>query len=462
MPGDYTYFRKYFILNSDYTNINNINPKGHGKVELRGTKGIVRISMEDCEKEEEYRVYLLKEQYGFVEELELGRIITDERGRARKDININLKELESKGFALGETDAILIKRDAYILLAGYIDKDSHILDRYIKESPMFKMEQVEEPQEEARLTQNEEIQEAFKEVQLSYVEEPQSVQNQEIQQAEDTSHLSQIEEANEPQETQYEPEHYDITDHEVQHDQYQQSESEDLSKYFPAGLADEMPDMENEYDVTREEPIVEEFSQDEYPIVEEPQTHEPVQESSYEIPQNQYSHEYYQEVNRPSYQTYEYTEYVRRLNHKNQMTNYILSVLKFFPQVQPLKVYLHGYTWWRIDDNGTNSYRGFLPYYNYLLSANYQYPFMQNSTTCLNLIRKYGHYLFGLYKEGNETKYYVYAVPGRFTVEEHPFKGITGFNTWYDSIDGVGYWILYIDPLMGKIIYPINPMVPID
>ena len=51
--------------------------------------------------------------------------------------------------------------------------------------------------------------------------------------------------------------------------------------------------------------------------------------------------------NVPSYQSLEYT---RRLNHKDQMTKYILSILRFFPNVQPLRMYLHGYSWWRIED----------------------------------------------------------------------------------------------------------------
>jgi len=157
---------------------------------------------------------------------------------------------------------------------------------------------------------------------------------------------------------------------------------------------------------------------------------------------------------------YKSLEYIHRLNHKNQMTNYILSILRFFPYVQPLKLNLYGYSWWRIDDDGTNSCKGFLPYFNYLMNTNYKYQFLNNSTTCFNLIRKYGHYLFGMYKEGEEVKYYMYGIPGKFIKEEHPFKGITGFNTWYEATDEIGYWVLYIDPMTGEVIYPLNPMIP--
>ncbi|MCG4586045.1 hypothetical protein L0P56_11130, partial [Anaerosalibacter bizertensis] len=75
-------------------------------------------------------------------------------------------------------------------------------------------------------------------------------------------------------------------------------------------------------------------------------------------------------------------------------------------------------------------------------------------------IKKYGNYLFGIYRDGGEITYYIYGVPGRFDSLEHPFKGVTGFNTWYETENGFGYWIMYIDPLMGKVIYPLNPMIP--
>ena len=85
---------------------------------------------------------------------------------------------------------------------------------------------------------------------------------------------------------------------------------------------------------------------------------------------------------------------------------------------------------------------------------------MPKVTTCLDQIKKYNHYLFGLYKEHDEIRYYVYGIPGKYVVEEHPFRGITGFNTWYSSGEKDGYWLIYIDPLTGKVIFPINPMIP--
>ena len=77
-------------------------------------------------------------------------------------------------------------------------------------------------------------------------------------------------------------------------------------------------------------------------------------------------------------------------------------------------------------------------------------------------MNKYQHYLFGLYNENQQVKYFVYGVPGSFTKSEHPNKGVGGFNTWYQGINVEGYWIIYIDPMTGKPVNPFNLMNPID
>ena len=399
MPREITYLRKYIILKNDYTNISNLHPKGHGKIEIRGAKGTISLNLENCEAERDYRVYLLRDKEGEVYELDLCRIITDERGITRTDINLNLRDLELGGFSIDKIDAILIRRGMHILLGGYIDNNNGTIERFIKtlileEDIPVKLDKIEETEEPL-------VEESLKlSTELPLMDEPQVIiENIEELPAEE---ITIIEE--------------------------------------PAELTD-----------------VEELQ--ELPSIDLEAT-ETIKSSSEEMHDNLIEDIEGANEIEPDPSTYQSLEYFRRLNHKNQMTSYILNILSFFPYVQPLKMYIHGYSWWRIENDGTDSYKGFLPYYNYLMSSNYKYPFLNNSTTCLNLIRKYGHYLFGMYKEGKETKYYIYGVPGKFTVEEHPFKGITGFSTWYESFDEIGYWILYIDPMTGKIIYPLNPMVP--
>lgn len=400
MSKEYTYFRKYIILKKDYTNISDINPKGHAKIEVRGNKGNVSLNVDNCEKENYYRVYLLMEINGKIEEEDIGRIFADDKGRIRTNIGLNLKELEAKGFSIDKIDAILIRRGISLLLGGYIDKDNKVIDRFIEkmaseegENSFHAEKIIEAINEEEQIAMEVAVEEGEKERIKEEILEKLIVE--------------------------------DIVEENVQ---------EEPVKDEISGDDETVNDVAEEMKEEIGEKINEEGIQD--IVMEDEWVIDNVSESFKDL------------------------EYARRLHYKNQMTNYILSVLRFFPQVQPLKIYLHNYTWWRIEDDGSQPYRGFLPYYNYLMSSDYKYPFLQNAATCMDQIKRYGHYLFGLYKENDEVKLYIYGVPGRFTLEEHPFRGITGFNTWYDSVDGIGYWVLYIDPIKGKVIYPINPMVP--
>jgi len=49
------------------------------KIEVKGNKGIIRLNLENCEIEGQYNIYFLEEKGGEVQELEVGRIFTDER-----------------------------------------------------------------------------------------------------------------------------------------------------------------------------------------------------------------------------------------------------------------------------------------------------------------------------------------------------------------------------------------------
>jgi hypothetical protein len=145
----------------------------------------------------------------------------------------------------------------------------------------------------------------------------------------------------------------------------------------------------------------------------------------------------------------------RRIIQRNQTTSYILNILRYFAQVDPFRINLDGYSWWRIDYQYDD--KGFLPYFGYVVNNGQRYARQNYIVTATDLMSSYGHYLFGMYESGNEVKFYVYAVPGAFYKDEHPHSGATGFNTWYPGSEITGYWLLYIDALTGEVIYPINP-----
>lgn len=151
-------------------------------------------------------------------------------------------------------------------------------------------------------------------------------------------------------------------------------------------------------------------------------------------------------------------------NYSKQVANYTMDILKFFDKVEPFKENLRDCEWWKIEQSKEDIHRGFLPFYNYMANVYYPYPLTSKTTTCQNVIEKYGHYIFGTVKKQEEIKYYVYGVPGKFTIAEHPYNGATGFNTWLQdknlSEEGLGYWLIYIDALSGKIVNPVNPTIP--
>lgn len=133
---------------------------------------------------------------------------------------------------------------------------------------------------------------------------------------------------------------------------------------------------------------------------------------------------------------------------KRQTSDYVLSILRYFPYAEPFKEELPGHNWWRIEYNGEVE-EDFLPYFD-----------LFKDTNAHTLMNKYGHYLFGLYNDKDNVKYYIFALPGKFTLEEHPNDGKPGFETWFDGIDEVGYWLIYIDPITGEVIGDLDPMNP--
>lgn len=154
-------------------------------------------------------------------------------------------------------------------------------------------------------------------------------------------------------------------------------------------------------------------------------------------------------------------EHIREVNRKNQTTMYVLSILRFFPYIEPFEYSLQGFNWWIVEMEKENEYKPFLPYFAHISGGNKK-DIYSDDITCKELMVKYKHYLFGLYNEGEKVKYYVYGIPGKFTQEEHPNAGRDGFNTWYKGKDEIGYWLVFIDPMRGKPVYPEIPMIPID
>ncbi len=144
--------------------------------------------------------------------------------------------------------------------------------------------------------------------------------------------------------------------------------------------------------------------------------------------------------------------------NENEYTR-IYDILDKFERIEPLKDDIKGLKWWKISYDDKSIYRGFLPFFNQIISVYYPYPLTNRVTTCQNLMKKHGFYIFGIYEEKNRIAKYVYGIPGKFLREEQPYRGITGFKNWSyknnEVLDGdYGFWLAFISAVNGDITDP--------
>ena len=449
MSNDLSFKRKFFILKKEYSNMRNVNPKGHGKLELRNNRFNLSINIENGESNNYYNVILL----GDNKIKDLGKVHTDKSYGGKADFDFNYKDLESLGFPLEKINGILILRDSNILLGGYLEKDDMTIQNYINrltriDTKQQKKEVVEEPVPQGNgspVASN--VSEVGQEEVLFVPEESPPIYEQEAVETilwDEPTVVETFAEGVMEKNIFEEPvieEQYIVNDIEGEKVTYiDESQSED-HVYIENDIAE--VDREAAQVVQENRPSVS-LTEEEYDKVMQEMFYDP---------------EALSKVDEPEYIS---VDAQKKQNQKNQTTNYVLNILSFFPYIEPFKIDLMGYNWWRIDIDDPREDKGFLPYFSYVAGGNHKYPLVQNTVTATALMRKHGHYLFGLYNSNNEVKFYVYGVPGEFTSWDHPQKGTTGFNTWFEGRHGIGYWLLYIDPSTGRVIYPINPMIPKD
>lgn len=410
MSRNLGYTKKFIILKKDFSNMDLQNPKGHGKIEIKGIRGNILISLENAEEETYYNVLLIEKNKSY----NLGKIYTEISGKGREELVFNIQDLEASGFQIDNLNGILISRDDKLLLGGYMNKEDGSIESYIRNiKPLIKEEtiqekKIEEEIEEEAISQEEPIQVEpnLEELILEELIPEEAIQEQIIPEI--------------PLDIECDSDH----------------KYEDYRADISPGKQGELLGKEDDFEAVFE-PLVD-LNKEVDAIVQE---------------------EKFQETNQAVVDIKEVDyEGNRRSVQKTQTTNYILNILRYFPYIDPFSIKLEGYNWWKIDYE--DEAKGFLPYFSYVVGGYQKNKIKGDFITAKRLMTVYSHYLFGLYNENDEVKYYIYAVPGGFFRDEHPHGGMTGFNTWFSSNDYGGYWLLYIDPSTGHIIYPINPMIP--
>lgn len=328
--------------------------------------------------------------------IDLGKIYTDSYGRTKSELS-----LRTDDFLQGELEegAVLLHRGKEVLLGEYMDKDDGRLEEFIEGLRNQAVDLDPEP-----VIELEPVTESELEPQLEPELEPQPEPEHQEEEIEPIEEALQVE--REFYEEVIEPKHEKIEEIAPELEELEQPKEEEV--WTEEGDYEFQEQFKESSQGDEEEVDTEEIGQEEYVDLE-----------------------------------YEYN-----LKKTEQTTSYVLSVLRYFSYAEPFEQELYDHNWWRIDYNGEVE-EGFLPYFNYIADTN-----------AIELMKKYKHYLFGLYNQGDEVKFYIYGVPGAFTIDEHPNAGESGFKTWFKGVEEEGYWLLYIDPMTGRVIEPLDPMNP--
>ncbi|RKD30903.1 hypothetical protein [Thermohalobacter berrensis] len=483
MPNKRTYMRKFIILEPTENMYYKDKPKGYAKIEVRNGKGKIFFNVEKLKdvhsSNKAYKGYLLSNQKERVVQVDIGTIVINDKGKGSVQWKFDPNSVGGTGLSIDNFNTVLVRlysvngedKELKVPLVGYINEKDDSLDRLAveikRESEKDRIEKMETEIEEVDEEEVEKLQETGE------IEEGENIE--EVEDEEKIENLKESQEFKEEEKIDIKEIEDDIEElredlKEIEEDMGEDEIIEDESDELEKDETEEVKVKKEteEVEVNEIEDVNEDNSEDDEIEKSNNEENNKSKYTRHEKSDRSYSqknmypnnmNKYYEEFKN---RNYGYPEGAK--NYTKQLANYTKNILRFFERVEPFRKRLSNYTWWKIEYDRKSFYRGFLPFYNYIVNMYYPYPFMPHIATCPKLIKKYGHYIFGIVKKGDDIKYYVYGIPGRFTRDEQPYRGMTGFKTWIESRrrgrERIGYWLLHIDPATGRIVTPLSPTPP--
>ena len=124
--------------------------KGHGKLEVRGLKGKLSLSLEGIKpsRDKRYKLYAVTDEEHGLKEVGLGPVSINENARGKLDLNFNSKSVNKSEIGINNFNILLLKEedllegDTNTLLAGYIHTDDGSLAKLRKDTPKAKPKEV--------------------------------------------------------------------------------------------------------------------------------------------------------------------------------------------------------------------------------------------------------------------------------------------------------------------------------
>jgi hypothetical protein len=495
--------RKFIILENnaiEYLKSRYNKGKGYVKLECRDSKGKILFNVDGLENVEGkvYKGSLLTKWHGKLIEVEAGIIEVNEKGKGNLEWRFNPRSVGGTGVSIEDFKYVLVKlcgysksdSDLIIPLAGYISQKDGSLDSVVRELEQnIKSKEIHSNEEDKQAKPQESIEQEQKpldvdikekeEIKESFGERKYNIGFRVRNDREDMERMQQ--EANEEleelqQETEQEKDEIQEIREEIIEDTDEESDENKNEKKEKNDEYEEYSSQQEQEENDKEEEASDNKRVDNKEQSEKYQFIEAKDEDNYfirgknkdyrdNISYSNTNFDYQDNMNNYGHSVSQNRDHMENMkSYSKHVANYSMNILKFFEKVEPFNEEMEGYTWWEIEYDSKNVYRGFLPFYNYIVNIRYPYPFMTRVTTCQSLMRKYNHYIFGIYEKDNEIKYYVYGIPGKLTKEEQPYRGMTGFQTWIEKKgndkERLGYWLLHIDAISGKIVNPLRPTPP--
>ena len=509
MSSKNNYIRKFVILQGRKTSYSDSNKtKGHVKIEVRDNKAKIAFNVEGLKHindgDKIYRVYLVRKEQDKAIRAEIGALDINKNGHTKIEWKVNPKSIGNLGIPLEKFQYIIVtlstfgedEKELIIPLAGLIEeragdiegmlnslkfreKEAEIKEKFYENKDKLKkvsigalekhtdtedmqdnvtqiesIEKIEVKKEDTEKTQDE-MKLDYKEEEIKEYEEIEKTDEEPEEKVQQMTLMKEIEE---------DPEDF------KQREEFEQKQENEQGEFQKQQYEEQQKDEEQ-----KDKHEQQDYEQQEYAKISQNNNEYIKIQDKYE---DYFTNEEYKEQHKEKLDWFNSdftTPYGYSLNkdfnnenrskiYNYQITNYTLNILKFFEKIEPFKNKLKGYKFWEIEYDENNFYKGFLPYYDYVVSMYYPYPSVQRTTTCQNLIKKYKHYIFGIVMENEQPKYYIYGIPGKFKSSEHPYRGSTGFTTWlqgknYEN-DKLGYWLLHIDTSAGRVTSPLTTTRP--
>jgi len=427
LPVGKRYYDRTFVVlrewNKGYQNMTGKSPMGYCKMEFRGTRGRIVLTVQNLKPVEQgsYSCILVSREDGIAKTYEFGPLKVDRRGRGETVWEFDQRELD--GLDVSGYKAVCVayippdahrNTDIHFPLVGYSEKgmslswESEIAaEVYASKFPSSSSVQAEgkEREETPSIGQPESMREEKPKKEKEENLPPKLPPKEEKKEENIPPQLPTEEEEKVPEEKKEE-------NLPPKHPPKEEKKEENLPPQLPTEEEEKVPEEKKEENLPPKLPPKEEKKEENIPPKLPPKERREENIPPNLPPKQEKERTYWDSVK-------EYFEYLFNTQ----------------PKVQPFEQEIPNSEWVQVQ---------YVPYYpSPYWNDGYMYGYVQS-------YGGYNYYVAGLIRENDQVKYICYGIPGPYSVL--PPAGWQGFSGWLpaNGYYGMGYWMMYLDAETGQ------------